>query len=103
MLIEKMRYKTNNKFNIFIKKVVAMSVIVTNLSFAIPIASFAEDSKSDTDQKYPALVPVAADSIISKSLEHSHSPLMQLGCLMQFSLIPRATLKTTVSPACLAS
>lgn len=66
MLIEKMRYKTNNKFNIFIKKVVAMSVIVTNLSFAIPIASFAEDSKSDTDQKYPALVPVAADSIISK-------------------------------------
>lgn len=66
MLKENMQCKINNKFNIFIKKVVAMSVIVTNLSFAIPIASFAEDSKSDTDQKYPALVPVAADSIISK-------------------------------------
>lgn len=75
MLIEKMRYKTNNKFNIFIKKVVAMSVIVTNLSFAIPIASFAEDSKSDTDQKYPALVPVAADSIISKFVSTKFSGL----------------------------
>jgi len=53
---------------IFIKKIIALFIIVTNLSFTIPIASFAADTESenDNDEKYPALVDVAADSIISK-------------------------------------
>ena len=51
------------KFNIFLKKILVVLMIATNVFFYVPSVTFAAD---DDDEKVPALVPSAANQIISK-------------------------------------
>ena len=53
------------KYNILIKKIIVVLLLIANLSFLLPNFSFSADEEDD-DEKYPALMPMAADSIISK-------------------------------------
>lgn len=69
--MHKVKNRVKYKFNIWINKLVSIFIIITSISFYLPVASFAEDSDSNSDgnKKSPALVPVAADSIISKYID----------------------------------
>lgn len=50
--------------NNFLKRILVISIIITNLFFYIPTVTFAADD--DGDAKVPAIVPAAANEIISK-------------------------------------
>ncbi len=69
----KFKNKIKYQFNILMKKLVSILVIITSIFFYLPVISFAADSNSDNDKKSPALVPVAADSIISKYVDTNFS------------------------------
>ena len=55
--------RIKRKFNIFLKKILVVLMIATNVFFYVPSVTFAAD---DDDEKVPALVPSAANQIISK-------------------------------------
>lgn len=55
-----------NKFNSILSKTISILVIITNLTFYIPVISSAADDAEDIEEKYPAIVPTVADTIISK-------------------------------------
>lgn len=59
------RNKIKNKFHNFIKRVLLITILVTNIFYYVPMSSFAADEE-DTDKKTPALVPYVANQIISK-------------------------------------
>lgn len=56
--------KLKNKVHNVTKKVLLITVLATNMLCYFPTASFAADD--DSDERYPAIVPAAANEIISK-------------------------------------
>lgn len=50
----------------FFKRLLVISIIITNLFFYIPNVTFAADDDEDTQEMVPAIVPAAANDIISK-------------------------------------
>lgn len=62
-VIKKEKFKIENNFKDFIKKILVISMIATNIFFYIPTVTFAADND---DEKVPATVPAAANEIISK-------------------------------------
>lgn len=57
--------RINVKYYLLIKKIIIVFLLICNLSFFLPAFCFSADEEEE-DEKYPALVPMAADSIISK-------------------------------------
>lgn len=49
-----------------LRRIIAINIIITSLFCYIPINSFAADADDDKDEMMEAIVPYAANSIISK-------------------------------------
>lgn len=56
-----------------LKRIIATSMIITNLCWSIPIVSFAADNEDDSDETREAIVPAIANQILSEYISTSIS------------------------------
>lgn len=60
-----------------LKRIIAINIIITSLFCYIPINSFAADADDDEKVKMEAIVPYAANSIISKFVNTNNLSMRQ--------------------------